>query len=124
MVGTQATPTIESLPKVARGYQELGTVGGAEDGPARGPIALLAADVADEPAVWTAYQRGLFDTYAALGAAHLAPGPGLPGVATLVVLAASADGGVIGGCRLRAGTDIGGYDGIEQVAPGIADVIA
>jgi GNAT superfamily N-acetyltransferase len=124
MTGTPATPTIDPLPPVVRGYQDLGTVRGADEGPARGPIALLAADVAREPAVWPAYQRGLHDTYAALGAAHLAPSPDRPGVATTVVLAASADGGVIGGCRLRAGTDIGGYDGIEQVAPGIAAVIA
>jgi GNAT superfamily N-acetyltransferase len=124
MVGTQAIPVIDLLPPVARGYRDLGTVRGADEGPARGPIALLAADVAHEPAVWAAYRRGLHDTYAALGAAHLAPGPGRPQVATTVVLAASADGGVIGGCRLRAGTDIGGYDGIEQVAPGIAAVIA
>ena len=124
MVGTPAISTIDLLPPVARGYQDLGTVRGADEGPARGPIALLAADVAREPAVWAAYRRGLHDTYAALGAAHLAPGPGRPQVATTVVLAASADGGVIGGCRLRAGTDIGGYDGIEQVAPGIAAVIA
>ena len=123
MVGTPAIPTIDLLP-VARGYQDLGTVRGADEGPARGPIALLAADVAREPAVWAAYRRGLHDTYAALGAAHLAPGPGRPRVATTVVLAASADGGVIGGCRLRAGTDIGRYDGIEQVAPCIAATIA
>jgi len=123
MVGTPAIPTIDMLPTVARGYQDLGTVRGAEEGPARGPIALLAADVAREPAVWAAYRRGLYDTYAALDAAHLAPGPGRPRVATTVVLAVSADDGVIGGCRLRAGTDIGSYDGIEQVAPGIAQAI-
>ena len=124
MVETAARPTIDLLPPVASGYQDLGTVRGADEGPVRGPVALLAADVAREPAVWTAYQRGLYDTYAALGAAHLAPSPGLPRVATSVVLAVSADGGVIGGCRLRAGTDIGGYDGIERVAPGIVAVIA
>ena len=124
MTRTPATLTIDLLPPVARDHQDLGTVPGADEGPARGPVALLAADVDREPAVWTVYQRGLHDTYAALGAAHLAPGPGLPPVATTVVLAVSADGGVIGGCRLRAGTDIAGYDGIEQVAPGIAAVIA
>ena len=123
-MGNRATPTIDPLPTVTGGYDDLGTVPGADDGPAHGPIALLAADVAREPAVWAAYQRGLHDTYAALGAAHLAPGPAGPRVATTVVLARNADGGVIGGCRLRAGTDIGGYDRIEQVAPGIAAVIA
>src|SRR5262245_118152 len=124
MLGSPAIPTIDLLPAVAHGYQDLGTVRGSDEGPARGPISLLAADVAREPAVWAAYQRGLHDTYAALGAAHLAPGPDCPRIATTVVLAVNADGGVIGGCRLRAGTDIGSYDGIEQVAPGIAAVIA
>jgi GNAT superfamily N-acetyltransferase len=124
MMGTPALPAIDLLPPVAGGYQDLGTVPGADEGPARGPIALLAADVARDPAAWAVYRRGLHDTYAALGAAYLAPGPDRPWVATTVVLAVNADGGVIGGCRLRAGTDIGSYDGIEQVAPGIAAVIA
>jgi GNAT superfamily N-acetyltransferase len=124
MLGTPAIPTIDQLPAIAHGYQDLGRLRGSDEGPARGPISLLAADVAREPAVWAAYQRGLHETYAALGAAHLAPGPDRPRIATTVVLAANADGGVIGGCRLRAGTDIGSYDGIEQVAPGIAAVIA
>src|SRR4029079_7770625 len=103
MVGTPATQAIDLLPSVARGYHDLGTVRGADDGPARGPSALRAADVAGEPAVWAVYRRGLHDTYAALGAAHLAPGPGRPRVATTVVLAVSADGGVIGGCRAPGG---------------------
>ncbi len=123
MVGNTAIPAIDLLP-VARSYQDLGTTRGADVGPARGPIALLAVDVAHEPGVWAAYRRGLHDTYASLGAAHLAPGPGRPQVATTVVLAVSADCGVIGGTRLRAGSDIGRYDGIEQMAPGIAAAIA
>ena len=73
MVENPAIPAIDLLPLGVRGYQDLGTVRGAGEGPARGPIALLGADVAREPAVWAAYRRGLHETYAALGAAHLAP---------------------------------------------------
>jgi GNAT superfamily N-acetyltransferase len=84
-------------------------------------IDLLSAPVSRHPAVWPRYQKGLFDAYSALGAGHLAPGPELPVMLTDVVLAVTHSGEVLGGVRLRAGTELPRYDGLSCLSEAIAE---
>ncbi|WP_158847663.1 GNAT family N-acetyltransferase [Saccharothrix deserti] len=86
-----------------------------------GDIDLLTADLRRFPAVWPAYQRGLHEVYAGIGAGDLAVGPELPAGVTTVVVAGAPGEEIIGGVLLRESTEIAQQTGLAHIAVAIAE---
>ncbi len=86
-----------------------------------GGVGLVAADPVRHPDLWQAYQRGLREVYAGIGAGDLAAGPEVPAGVTTVVLAATPGEELVGGVLLRERTGIPRQTGLPHVALAIAE---